>query len=148
MSGYLDKNFYLHSWCRRWRISYTWPSTCACTWKWNEMKWNEACTWKWSHGATKEGQAKKTNDDYISFLGTHQDILLDRASRKENSRWCMKYLTGSSETTYQCLFIHIWRIYRNLTCNPSAIINTRMFYPTSGNVKYWLNFRNNFDHQV
>ena len=72
-----------------------------------------------------------TNDNKISSLGTRQDMLLDQVSRKENSRWCMKYLTGSSETTYQCLFIHIWRIYRSLACNPSAIINTRMFYPTS-----------------
>ena len=72
-----------------------------------------------------------TNDNKISSLGTRQDILLDQVSRKENSRWCMKYLTWSSETTYQCLFIHTWRIYRSLACNPSALINTRMFYPTS-----------------
>ena len=43
----------------------------------------------------------------------------------------MKYLIGTSETIYHDLFIHIWRSFRSPACIPSAIVNTRMFYPAS-----------------
>jgi len=110
MSGQLDQNFHLHDW---WRNSCTYGPGSVL------VLVNEALE--------PLEKAKPRRFTIIKSLlrGTHQDLLLDQVSRKRNSWWCMTYFMGRLETTFNCLFIHIWWSYRNPGYSPIAMINTR-----------------------